>query len=90
MTAFTVHWEYEGGDTSRVIYFIDGVIVGEGDVGFDNILRLVKAKPGAKVILHGSGSNSFGGEKLQDSFPFGARYRELVEALGEGNIAFRF
>lgn len=74
-------------DDGPVHYLVNGADVGEGDEGFDAVLRLVRDNPGASVTVN-AGVSPLGGESLEGSTPFADRYGELVEALGERSLGW--
>lgn len=78
MNTLTITW---GRDDDGTRYRVNGNDVGKGDSGFDAVLARVRADPEAAVTLV-IAELSLGGESLQDSTPFAARFPELLAALG--------
>jgi hypothetical protein len=90
MKTITISWEVVPTDVHDVMYFIDGSLVGEDDVGFDKILDTIRTHKNIRATLKIRSVSSLGGETLIDSFPFRKRFDELREALGENELIYEF
>jgi hypothetical protein len=104
--AFNISWQnYHGPETSveEVIYLVNGIYVGRGNSGFDQILKQVEQLPraanisfdqyffGGRAAFENLGSEEVmrRNEKLKDLVPFLQRYSELANRIKSHQLLLR-
>ena len=90
MTTLVISWKPSVEVSDRVAYYVDGIAVGEGEVGFDHVLDRVRSVPDARATLS-IRTGALGGGSILSSLPFRARLDELREAMGgDDRIVYDF
>jgi hypothetical protein len=82
-------WKISSTDPLRIQYFINSLLVGEDNNGFDKVLEQIKASRSKKVELIVKGAISLGGGCIEDSLPFKDRFKEFKTALGAKKLLYR-
>jgi hypothetical protein len=84
MKELTIRWEIIPGPPEQVIYFANDDKVGNGDQGFERIIKMIMENQRIeKVILKAPYILGFGGGRLESTFPFNLKYQELKSAVGK-------
>jgi hypothetical protein len=88
MKEMVIRWEE---DPDRVVYFINENIVGDGDNGFDNIIKILSEEGQIEtVMLKINNILSFGGESFESTLPFAVRYNEFKKAIGKRKLLIKY
>ena len=87
MDKIVVHWRIEN---NQVKYYANDVYEGTGNVGLNQILRLIKRNPKAEVIIHMQEIPALESRDLTDHLPFKDRFPDLLRALGRRSIEYDF
>jgi hypothetical protein len=91
MGDLTIRWEIIPGHPEQIIYIIDGLVVGNNDAGFEEVIKIVsKSEPNRRVVLKTNNIAGLGGESFESSLPFSARYDEFKNALGAKGLLVDF
>jgi len=70
--------EYDGDDTSRVLYYFNGVCQGRGRDGFTSVLNRLRALPvGSRVLVFPAYPYSL--DSIYDMYPYMGQYDELTK-----------
>ena len=91
MEELIIRWEAVTGTPGQVIYFINDLVVGSGDTGFDAIINKLKENPEIeRLVLKAGIGGGVGGESLNKSLPFERRYDELKKTLGNRTLIIEY
>ncbi|CAN5484833.1 hypothetical protein BH09BAC6_BH09BAC6_01750 [soil metagenome] len=87
MEELVIRWEAIPGTPGQVMYYVNDVVAGSGDTGFDAIINILKQNPEIeRVALKDGIGGGVGGESLSRSWPFEHRYDELKKTLGNRTL----
>lgn len=82
-----LEWERGEGEPEKVIYYLNGRKLGQGDNGFELLLgQLRSLEPGATLIIRGEFAGTSGGDIAVGAFPFYERRCELDDVMKEGQL----
>ena len=88
MKEMVIRWK---DDPDHVVYFINENIVGDGDNGFDNIIKILYEDGQIEtVMLKINNILSFGGGSFESTLPFAARYDEFKKAIGQRKLLIKY
>ena len=91
MEELVIRWEVVPGKSGQVNYFVNDLVVGSGDTGFDKIIKMLKENPKiGGVVLKAWLGGGLGGESFIKSLPFASRYDELKKTLGNRTLLIEY
>jgi hypothetical protein len=86
-----VAWVVKPGPKGQVVYLVDGQELGQGDTGFDQLLRHLADLPQGRVlIIRYPFWLTTGGGSFEDLLPYKTRVDELQRVIAERGLRVRY
>lgn len=82
-----LEWWFEDGFSGEAVYALDGVELGRGDAGFDEVLKAVGGLArGSRLVVRYPLRLGTGGGPGEDDFPFRDRQAELAATIAARSL----
>ncbi len=89
--AIVLEWKYLNDVSGRVLYYVNGKEIGEGENGFSLFLEQLRTMNfGTEVIIRYDFVVSSGGGPFEAIFPFSKRQHELDEVIKQKNLNLKY